>query len=422
MLKFAKYLPDFGWRPAVLTVREDAEYPVRDPSLFADVAEGIPIERTRVTEFYRIYRGAARTSTPLDGTPQGSRDGVATRLLRAIRAGVFIPDGRVGWIPHALGPGRRFARATGAQVILSSGPPFSANLIGGLLHRRTGLPWIQDFRDPWTRAPFYPQRPALARTLDEKLERWTLHHAARTLAVNRSMIEDFLARYPEIPRERLVTLPNGFDEADFAGVERTVPRKLTFVHTGTMYLARDPRGLREALSQLCREEEGFAEGVDLVLAGRVDAELVDLFRVPPLDRIVRFVGYVGHGESLRLLRSADYCLLFIGEEPEVRGMLTGKIFEYLGSGTPILAIAPSDGEAAAVIRDCSAGAVIAPTDFAGVKEWLRGAWKRYRAGGRTGPSPDAAKVAEYGRRRLTGRLAGLLEEVTAGIPSSPRSC
>jgi glycosyltransferase involved in cell wall biosynthesis len=421
VLKFAKYLPDFGWRPAVLTVRENAEYPVRDPSLLADVPEGIRVERTAITEFYRFYRGATRTATPLDGTPRSPHEGLPARILRAVRAGVFIPDGRVGWIPHALGPGLRLARSVGARAILSSGPPFTANLIGGLLHRRSGLPWVQDFRDPWTRAPFYPKRPAPARILDERLERWTIHHAARTLAVNRGMIEDFRARYPEVPPERLVTLPNGFDEADFEGIERSRPRKLTFVHTGTMYLARDPRGLREAMSALCVEEDGFADGVELLLAGRVDAELVELFRAPPLDRIVRFQGYVEHRESLRLLRSAHYCLLFVGEEPQVRGMLTGKLFEYLGSGTPILAIAPVVGEAAAVIRECRAGEIIEPADFAGVKEWMRQAWRRHRSGEHGDAPPDVAHISEYGRRRLTGRLAAILDEVTAAIPSGSRS-
>lgn len=421
VLKFAKYLPEFGWMPAVLTVREDAEYPVRDPSLIADVPEGVRIERTPITEFYRFYRGATRTATPLDGTPRSPHEGLAARLLRAVRAGVFIPDGRVGWIPHAIRPGLRLARATGASAILSSGPPFTTNLIGGLIHRRSGLPWVQDFRDPWTRAPFYPKRPAPARLLDERLERWTIRHAARTLAVNRSMVEDFRTRYPEISPERLVTLPNGFDEADFEGIERIEPRKLTFVHTGTMYLARDPRGLREAMSALCAEEEGFSDGVELILAGRVDAELVDLFRAPPLDRVVRFEGYVEHGESLRLLRSAHYCLLFVGEEPQVRGMLTGKLFEYLGSGTPILAIAPGDGEAAAVIRECRAGEIIEPADFAGAKGWIRHAWRRHRSGEQSGAPPDVARISEFGRRRLTGRLAAILDEVTAAIPSRDRS-
>jgi glycosyltransferase involved in cell wall biosynthesis len=410
MLKFTKYLPKFGWRPVVLTVREDAEYPVRDPSLWSDVPEGTRIVRTGITEFYRIYRGITKPSDPLDISARGRREGWTQRFLRRVRATLFIPDGRVGWLPHALGPGLRLAREEGARAILSSGPPFTAHLIGGRLHRRTGLPWVADFRDPWTRAPFYPDRPGLARGIDERLEQWVLRNAARTTSVNLGILEDFIDRYPAVDPSRLLTLSNGFDEEDFEGIPREEPAKLTLVHTGSLIAPRDPRELRSVLAEMCREEEGFADRVDLVLAGRVDREVAEAFRTPPLDRIVRLVGYLEHGESLRLLRRAHLCLLLVGEEPQARGMLTGKVFEYLGSGTAILAIAPA-GEATELIRACRAGFSILPGDAAGLKEVLRSVWRRYLAGERSLAHPDPEAVAAYGRRRLTGRLAAILDEL-----------
>ena len=410
MLKFTKYLPQFGWRPVVLTVREDAEYPVRDPSLWKDVPEATRVLRTGITEFYRIYRGIAKPADPLDISTRSRRSGLVQRALRQIRAGVFIPDGRVGWIPHAMGPGRKLAREEGVRAVVGSGPPFTALLVAGALGRRTGLPWIADFRDPWTRAPFYPDRPGIARRIDEACERWVIRNAARTVAVNREILEDFTGRYKGLDVSRFVTISNGFDEEDFEGIEREEPQKLTLVHTGSLFAARDPRELREALSSLCRNEPGFAEGVELVLAGRVDREVVEAFRTPPLDAIVRMVGYLEHGESLRLLRRAHLCLLFVGEEKQSRGMLTGKVFEYLGSGTAVLGLAP-EGEASELIRRCRAGTTVAPGDTAGLTDLLRSIWRRYRSGERRFAEPDSREVAEYGRRRLTGRLATLLDAV-----------
>ncbi len=223
MLKFTKYLPDFGWRPVVLTVREDAEYPVRDASLWADVPEATRVVRTGITEFYRLYRGLAKPAEPLDISTRARSRGILARTLRQIRAGLFIPDGRAGWIPHALVPGRRLAREEGVRAILSSGPPFTALLIGGALGRMTRLPWIADFRDPWTRAPFYPERPGIARRIDERCERWVVRNAARTLAVNREILADFLDRYEGLDASRFITLSNGFDEEDFEGIEREEP-------------------------------------------------------------------------------------------------------------------------------------------------------------------------------------------------------
>ena len=411
MLKFTKYLPHFGWRPLVLTVREDAEYPARDRSLMSDVPEGTKVVRTGITEFYRFYRRlAGGAERPLDISARSAHEGGLRRLLRLARASVFIPDGRAGWIPHALGAGERLAREGGAAVILSSGPPFTTNVIGGLLHRRTGLPWVQDFRDPWTRAPFYPDRPALMRRLDERLEAWTVRTAARTLAVNRMILDDLRARYERIDAERLVTLTNGFDEEDFAGIERVDPPKLTLVHTGSLFASRDPKGLRIALADLCRAEEGFAEGVEVVIAGRIDANVEEALRAPPLDRIVILPGYLEHRESLRLLRRAHSCLLFVGQEKSVHGMLTGKVFEYLGSGTPVLAVAP-EGEAKELIERCRAGIVVDPGDTDGMREVLRTIWREFRAGKRRFAEPDEERIARYGRRALTEKLAGILDEV-----------
>ena len=133
MLKFTKYLPQFGWRPVVLTVREDAEYPVRDPSLWKDVPEATRVLRTGITEFYRIYRGIAKPADPLDISTRSRRSGLVQRALRQIRAGVFIPDGRVGWIPHAMGPGRKLAREEGVRAVVSGGA------VSGILLWRGGL-------------------------------------------------------------------------------------------------------------------------------------------------------------------------------------------------------------------------------------------------------------------------------------------
>ncbi len=413
MLKFAKYLPDFGWRPVVLTVREDAAYPVRDPSLARDLPEGIEVVRTPITEFYRAYRKMSGRQAPLEGTRARAGEGIVEKTLRLVRASLFVPDGRVGWLLHAVGPGIRLARSSGAAAIVSSGPPFTTNLIGARIASRTGLPCVQDFRDPWTRAPFYPSRPAPARRLDERLECSIVRKAARTVAVNRRILDDLAARCPGVERERLVTIPNGFDEEDFRGMERRLPAKLTLLHAGTLHAARDPAILREAVRRLCARDPGFAAGFEILMAGRVEPSVVEAFSQPPFGRLVRFLGYLPHEESLRLLRSVHYCLLLIGDEPEVRGMITGKVYEYLGSETPIVAIGPTDGEAAELIRRCAAGVTFATEDAAGLAEWLEREWRRHQGGSAPSIAPAAREIAAYGRRDLTRQLAEVLEKVAA---------
>ncbi len=419
MLKFAKYLPHYGWNPLILTVREDAEYPARDPSLWEDVPERTKIVRTPIIEFYSLYRRLVRQdrSAALDISTRREGGGRLRRLLRTLRASLLVPDGRVGWIPHAVRPGTRVATSGAAEAILSSGPPFSANLIGGLIHRRTGLPWVQDFRDPWTRAPFYPERPRWAQHIDERLEAWTVQRATRTLSVNRWIRNDLIERHPRVDPNRLIVLPNGFDEQDFVDLGRSNPRKLTLVHTGSLFANRDPEALRLVLSELCRQENRFADTVELLLVGRIDEEVRAAFRTAPLDRIARIVGYVDHMESLRLLRASHLCLLLVGEERSVRGMLTGKLFEYLGSKTPILAIAP-EGEAAELITRCRAGTVIDPGDVESLRRFILGTWRRFMKGDPPVSAADDKAIARFGRKALTGRLAEILGEVTSGASNS----
>jgi glycosyltransferase involved in cell wall biosynthesis len=399
----------------VLTVRPDASFPAHDPTLAREVPDAVIVRRTRITEFYGTYRGVGGARGPVDVATRARGESLRAGLLRWIRAALFVPDGRAGWIPHAVGPAVRLAREERASVLFSSGPPFTTNVIGSLVHARTGIPWIQDYRDPWIRAPFYPTRPKPVARLEARIEGWMLSRAARTLTVNREIREELLADHPGADPRKLVVLPNGFDEADFEHVERIEPPKLTFVHTGTLFAARDPQAFRTALEQLCLEEPEFAESVEVVLAGRIDADVEARFRTPPLDRLTRFPGYLEHHESIRLLRSAHVCLLFVGEERGARGMLTGKLFEYLGSGTPILALAP-EGEAAGVVRACGAGWVVAPADGQRLVELLRSLWRKHRSGTRRFLEPDREAVQGFSRRRQTEKLAALLDEVRGDGP------
>lgn len=410
VLKFVKYLPGFGWDPIVLTVRSDASFPAHDPSLAKEVPDTVAVRRTRITEFYGAYRSAGGASGPLDVVTRARDESLRARMLRRIRATFFVPDGRVGWVPYAVGPGVKLVQDGRAEVLFSSGPPFTANVIGALIHHRTGVPWIQDYRDPWIRAAFYPARPKFVGRLEAKLEGWMLARAARTVTVNREIREELLANHPRTDPRRLVVLPNGFDEADFESIERVEPGRLTFAYTGTLFAARDPKPFRTALEQLCTDEPGFAESVEVVLAGRMDEEVVTAFRTPLLRRLTRFPGYLEHRASLQLLRSAHVCLLFIGQERGAKGMLTGKIFEYLASGTPILAIAP-EGEAAELVRSCQAGWVIDPADSTQLRDLIRSLWIRFQSGTRKFLEPDREAILRYSRRRQTETLAALLEEV-----------
>jgi len=418
-LKFLRYLPGFGWTPTVLTVRADAGFPVRDETLLAEIPEGLAVHRTRCPELYRLYRRASNQSktTDLETASQSAGERrPLRRLLRGLRGALLIPDGRMLWRPFAVKEGMRILESQPHDIIFSSGPPFTCHLIGRDLHRASGLPWVADYRDPWTQATFYPARPAFARAIDLRLEASCVREADRMVMVGRGMAAEMLARYPGLDPERVAVIPNGWDEADFSGVPVRPPAELRITHAGSLFRGRIPAALFEILAAMMSREEDFAARLRLCFAGRVDDEARSLLSRPPFDRVAEMPGYLPHAESIALLRRSRLLLLATGTDAQSRNLVTGKIYEYLASGLPILALAPPDGDAARLVRETGAGWVIDPGDREGIGRRLEEIWRveRERPAGEApaaaplfGLERDEAAIARYSRRELTRRLAEL---------------
>lgn len=414
VLKFVRYLPEFGYRPVVLTVPEDAAFPVLDPSLLAEVPAETRVYRSPIREFYDWYRrasGRPARDAPVNLTTSAERPlGHRARWLNALRAAVFIPDGRAGWLPGGVREGLRACRDEKIELIFASGPPFTAHWIGRRLAEKTGLPLVLDFRDPWTRAPFYPARPTWARRLDERLERSCVLRARAVITVGQEIRRDLLERIPGAREDAIHVIPNGFDPADFAGKRGDRPFLWTLAHTGTLPNRRFPMGLLHALRALLENDPDLSTRMQMRLAGHVPPDLEALFGAPPLDRIIRLEGYKPHQESVQLLLDSHLLLLLIEEGPGARGILTGKLFEYLGSRTPILALAP-EGEAADLIRRTGAGRVVDGNDAGAVEAALREALRAHEDGRPAFGTPDQAAIQEYSRPRLTERLAGIMNGI-----------
>ncbi len=428
-LKFIRYLPEFGWQPVVLTVREDAAFPVRDASLMQELPEGLIVRRSYCPELYGAYRALTgrRATQSLDITSQSRAEGgLRRRLMRWIRGTFFIPDGRMGWLPFGIRQGTRMIRDYDCQLLFSSGPPFTTHLIARGLHRRTALPWVADYRDPWTQATFYPSRPMIARRIDLALESSCIREAERNIVVGQTMVDEFRRRYGELDPERFVIIPNGFDPADFRGIPHAPPDQLRITHSGSLFGNRIPELFLQIVEELIEQEEGFADGVHLCFAGRLDDDMRARLRRPPLDRVAELPGYLPHRESIRLLRRSSLLLLLIGRDAQARSMVTGKLFEYLASGVPILTLGPHDGDAARLVERTQAGWVFDHEDGEGLRKHLLNLWRTYRdrdtaARSRAaktdatepaalfGLHPDPTEINRYDRREQARQLARLFD-------------
>jgi len=411
VLKFTKYLPDFGWQPIVLTV-QDGEYPATDGSLVDEIIPLCRVYRTKSFQPYRWYRrftGIAREETIPTSVLADTRGlNWKKRLSHWVRANLFIPDAHIGWLPYAVKTGYELIKRERINVLFSSSPPPTAHLIAQELARKSGLTWVADFRDPWTDIHYYEHvlRSRITQRLDSKLEASVLQAASVVTSISQTDISRYRIR---VPQTKYVFLPNGFDSDDFEGVDVSKrSSKFCIMHLGTMGKERNPKILFEVLSDLIKRDEFFGQNVSLTLVGIVeDPVQMDIERYG-LRSIVRRIPYLPHSEALRYMAEATILLLPITNTRDNRGIVPGKMFEYLGARKPILGYGHVCGDAAQILQQTDAGCVLAYDDYEGTRRFLIRSYIQW--GGQEPLSGgDISEISTFDRRHLTESLAQIFE-------------
>ena len=373
--------------------------------MLADVPPGTAVYRTAAPDPFGLYgqlTGRSRSDAVAARTGHvGQSERPAERAARWLRANVFVPDARVGWVPFALRQARRLHRARPFDAVVTTGPPHSAHLVG-LALRRAGLPWLADFRDPWTQIHYTGAlaRTRLAARTDAALERRVLHRADRIVTVSEPLRRDLLQ---VAPSARISVVRNGFDPADFSGPPPHVRAdRFELAYVGSLYAI--PETLLDALGRL--RERG--EDVALRIVGSVPEGVHEA--ASRRGVALETEPAVPHAEAIDAMRRAALLLLVVEPWSYAAGVVPGKTFEYLASGRPVLGIGPPDGEAAQIVAATGAGETVAHGDVDGVARVLaahRAAW----AAGRplAGAAPDA--LAAYARPAQAARVAELLRSL-----------
>jgi glycosyltransferase involved in cell wall biosynthesis len=404
-LKFTKYLREFGWEPVIYTPSnpEPQEF---DESLLKDIPANLTVLKTRIWEPYRIYKlVTGRKKDDRLGVALMSdkkKKGVISTLSLWIRSNLFIPDPRMLWIRPSVKYLRKYISRNPVDVIITSGPPHSMHLIGLGLKKKTGVKWVADFRDPWTNIDFYREL-RLTRMADRhhrSQEKKVLLDADIVLTVSPGMSNEFRLS----GAKNVVTLTNGFDETILPYIS---PQKgnFTLLHLGSVPSSRNPEKLWSTVSELIMTNPEFAANVHIRLVGKVDITVREAIRQHHLEDYLQFDDFIPHDQTPQLLRSAAVLLLLINNTPNAKGILTNKFFEYLSSGRPILAIGPTDGDAAYILKDTGAGEIIDFNDMNQMKLQLMRLFKLYS---QEKLIVDARNVDKYSRKNLTHKLSSLL--------------
>lgn len=402
-LKFAKYLPEFGWQPFVLTVDpEFASYPQRDESLSSEVGPDCMVYTTKSFELYNLYKLISRKKeVPYGGFANESKESLLQKVSKFLRGNFLLPDPRKGWNKFALKKAIELIREFDIDTVVTTSPPHSTQLIGLALKKQfKTIRWVADLRDPWTDIYYYNQfkHTAIARKIDRNYERQVVENADLLISVSQDVKRIFSDKSARPIAEKTVVIPNGFDSEDFRMGELPQEKKKVITYTGTISEAYDVDCLLAALLQLRGE---WKEKLLIRFVGKVPATIASRFTETGFE--VELVGYVDHQKSIEYLFRSDLLLLVIPKVANNKGILTGKFFEYLAAQKPVLAIGPVDGDLAAIIAETQCGKIFDYADSEGMKRFITQELTREKA------VVESGKANQYSRKELTRKLVANLE-------------
>lgn len=399
-LKFAKYLPEFGWQPVILTVDPQyASYPQRDESLAKEIGPDCLVYTTKSFELYNLYKLiSGKKEVPYGGFANESKESFLQKVSKFLRGNFLLPDPRKGWNKYALKKAEELIRDFNIETVVTTSPPHSTQLIGLKLKKRHNIRWIADLRDPWTDIYYYNQfkHTTLARSIDRNYERRVIEQADVIVSVSEDVKRIFAEKSRKPIAAKTVVIPNGYDEEDFRMKNISAETRKIITYTGTISEAYDVDKLLEALVRL---DDKLKAELLIRFVGKIPQTVEQRFRDTGLD--IELAGYVDHPKSIEYLMRSDLLLLVIPKVENNKGILTGKFFEYMASQKPILAIGPVDGDLAKIILDTNCGRIFDYTDSGGMIRFIHNVFD---------PENQLAKSVStelYSRRELTRKMAGL---------------
>jgi len=401
-LKMCKYLPGHGWQPVVYTPA-NPEMAAVDEGLLRDVAPELEVIKQPITEPFSLYKrftGRAkdeRIQTAFLKEEGNASTGWKERFALWVRSNFFVPDARVWWVKPSIRHLKEYLREHPVDAVVTTGPPHSMHLIGLGLKRAIGVKWIADFRDPWTGIDFYGQL-SLSEWADRRhrgMEREVLSEADQVVTVSFRWARDLEA----LGAKNVQVVTNGYDRADLPANSEPVDERYSLVHSGSMSPTRDQPGLWELLARLCGSDKAFADRFVLRFIGPVDAKVLASVNAAGLGAHMERNGRLPRADAMREICKARVLLLPINATANRHGILPTKLYEYLSTGRPILAVGPRDGDVAGMLGN---HLLLDPEPGARDAERVRALFDAPSAG-----APDP----RYDRRVLAGDMARLLDEV-----------
>lgn len=416
-LKFVKYLTRKNYYCIVYTP-ENPEFPVIDNSILKDIPpKNFEVIKTKIFEPYSLYKFFTGKSKKEKITvsflsENKIKSSFKEKISQWIRGNLFIPDAKMCWIKPSINYLSDYIQKNKIDVIISTGPPHSMHLIAlGLKNKFTNIRWIADFRDPWSNIDFLNDLHLTkwAQQKHQQLEKKVVQSADAVISVSPTLTYELSQLSPEL-KTKFFTITNGFDEEDYYELNNlqhpSTPKdnSIVITYAGLIPSNRNPEVLWKAIQQLSNENL-LPQNFTVHLIGKVDISVWENIQKYNVERYIKKTEYLPHSEVLKLETQADALLLIINNAPNSKGILTGKLFEYLALQKPIIAIGPTDGDAAQIIKTTNAGVVIDYNDIESMKNTLLQIIHHKIS------SPQIKDVMLFSRNHLTEQLIQVIESL-----------
>ena len=400
VLKFCKYLPEYGWEPVILTVK-DGEYPARDETLLSE-SKDMETHLSDAFSFYSIFNWVTgKKSVPTYQLSKSKDDTLFTKFTRWVRYNLVIPDGRIGWYSGAVKKGKELLNNQHFDLIFSSGPPHSVHLIGRKLAKISFVKWVVDFRDPWTDRFYYLENPrnSLATWIDGLLEKKVLNDCDGLITVSPGF-ESLLNDKSPI-KSKSTVIYNGFDKDDFPKVEieKNSKGQIIISHTGSLSKSQNPVGLFESVKS--HNESEIRLKITIQLVGSVHPDILETIQQLNIQQYVSILPYQPHQKAIQILLASDLIFLIVPDQDKNKGIIPGKMFEYFKCQSEIILIGNKNSDAASLAKEMGYQNIFEVNEKIDFNNL------------RINQSLNPESTSKFERKKLTASLAKVFDEINA---------
>lgn len=402
-LKFVKYLPEFGIQPIVY-VPENPTYPIVDENLVKEVSDKAIVLKHKIFEPYQLASLFSTTKTKKISSgiiPNKKKQSFMDKLFLLIRGNLFIPDARFLWVKPSVAYLEKYIVENNIDTIVTSGPPHSLHLIGLQLKQKLDLKWFADFRDPWTTIGYHKSLRLSNYATDKHkmLERKVLTSADTIIVTSKTTKKEFEA----ITKKPIAVITNGYD------VEKVeiqpLDTKFSLAHIGSFLSERNPMILWDSIVELVNEVPDFKAHLEIKLIGAVSQEVLETISEFGLNSYLNNLGYVSHGEAIAHQRKSQVLLLIEIDSDDTKSIIPGKLFEYMVSNRPIIAIGPRNSDFAEIITTTNTGVFFNYSEKAKLKSVILDFYNQFLEGKL---QSNGVGLQQYSRKSLTKELAQLI--------------